>query len=39
MKKNTSRQTRGMRALCLFLCILLAGGSIVSVLLYMLGVY
>lgn len=39
MKKKTSRQSRAARALCLFLCILLAGGSIVSLLLYMLGVY
>lgn len=39
MKKKTSRQTRAVRVLCLFLCILLAGGSIVSLLLYMLGVY
>ena len=39
MKKKTNRQTKAVRVLCLFLCILLAGGSIVSVLLLMLGVY
>lgn len=39
MKKKTDKRTLMVRALCVFLAILMAGGSILTLIYYILGGY